>query len=101
LKLQLKNGDEKMNTLLETVKYFIFITAELTVLFLGISTLVALMLMYVPREKIKVYMSGKGILGNFVGRIDRIINAILRMFHLPLTLGFLEIGVPSELSCHL
>jgi hypothetical protein len=42
-----------MNTLLETVKYFIFITAELTVLFLGISTLVALMLMYVPQDKIK------------------------------------------------
>lgn len=40
-----------MNSLTKTVEYFLFITAELTVLFLGISTIVALALMYVPEEK--------------------------------------------------
>ena len=83
-----------MNTLLETVKYFIFITAELTVLFLGISTLVALMLMYVPQEKIKKYMSGKGILGNFVGALIGSLTPFCACSTIPLTLGFLEIGIP-------
>ena len=83
-----------MNTLMETVKYFIFITTELTVLFLGISTLVALMLMYVPQEKIKRYMSGKGILGNFVGALIGSLTPFCACSTIPLTLGFLEIGIP-------
>ena len=83
-----------MNTLLETVKYFIFITAELTLLFLGISTLVALILMYVPQDKIKRYMSGKGILGNFVGALIGSLTPFCACSTIPLTLGFLEIGVP-------
>lgn len=83
-----------MNTLLETVKYFIFITAELTVLFLGISTLVALILMYVPQDKIKRYMSGKGILGNFFGALIGSLTPFCACSTIPLTLGFLEIGVP-------
>ena len=83
-----------MNTLLETVKYFIFITTELTVLFLGISTLVALMLMYVPQDKIKKYMSGKGIFGNFVGALIGSLTPFCACSTIPLTLGFLEIGIP-------
>lgn len=83
-----------MNTLMETVKYFIFITTELTVLFLGISTLVALMLMYVPQDKIKKYMSGKGILGNFVGAFIGSLTPFCACSTIPLTLGFLEIGIP-------
>lgn len=83
-----------MNTLLETVKYFIFITAELTVLFLGISTLVALMLMYLPQEKIKRYMAGKGIFGNLVGALIGSLTPFCACSTIPLTLGFLEIGIP-------
>jgi len=79
---------------METVKYFIFITTELTVLFLGISTLVALMLMYVPQEKIKRYMSGKGIFGNFVGALIGSLTPFCACSTIPLTLGFLEIGIP-------
>ena len=83
-----------MNTFLETVKYFVFITCELTVLFLGISTMVALVLMYVPQEKIKRYMSGKGVLGNFVGALVGSLTPFCACSTIPLTLGFLEIGIP-------
>ena len=83
-----------MNTLMETAKYFVFITSELTLLFVGISTLVALMLMYVPQEKIKKYMSGKGILGNFVGALIGSLTPFCACSTIPLTLGFLEIGIP-------
>ena len=87
-------GMKKINTFLETIKYFLFITAELTVLFLCISTMVALMLMYVPQEKIKKHMCGKGILGNFVGAFIGSLTPFCACSTIPLTLGFLEIGVP-------
>lgn len=83
-----------MNTFLETVTYFVFITGELTVLFLGISTMVALVLMYVPQEKIKRYMSGKGVLGNLVGALVGSLTPFCACSTIPLTLGFLEIGIP-------
>ena len=83
-----------MNTFLETVTYFVFITGELTVLFLGISTMVALVLMYVPKEKIKRYMSGKGVLGNLVVALVGSLTPFCACSTIPLTLGFLEIGIP-------
>lgn len=42
-----------MNTLLETLRYFVLITVELIALFLLISALVEIILMYVPKEKIR------------------------------------------------
>lgn len=83
-----------MNTLIETIKYFLFITAELTVLFLGISTIVALALMYLPQEKIKKWMAGKGIFGNIVGAFFGSLTPFCACSTVPLTLGFLDIGVP-------
>ena len=82
-----------MNTLIDTIEYFLFITAELTVLFLGISTIVALVLMYVPQEKIKNWMAGKGIAGNFVGALVGALTPFCACSTIPLTLGFLEMGI--------
>lgn len=83
-----------MNTLMSTIKYFFVITAELTLLFLGISTIVALILMYLPQEKIKAWMSNKGLLGNFVGAIFGSLTPFCACSTFPMTLGFLKIGVP-------
>ncbi len=83
-----------MNTLTSTIQYFFIITAELTVLFLGISTIVALILMYLPQEKIKIWMSNKGILGNFIGALFGSLTPFCACSTIPMTLGFLEIGVP-------
>ncbi len=83
-----------MNSLVDTIKYFIFITAELTVLFLGISTIVAFILMHLPQEKIKNWMSGKGILGNFMGALIGALTPFCACSTIPLTLGFLEAGIP-------
>ncbi|MDD4347444.1 MAG: permease, partial [Desulfitobacteriaceae bacterium] len=83
-----------MNTLMSTIKYFFVITAELTVLFLGISTIIALILMYLPQEKIKAWMSNKGILGNFVGAIFGALTPFCACSTVPMTLGFLQIGIP-------
>ncbi|HNW91196.1 MAG TPA: permease [Bacteroidales bacterium] len=83
-----------MNTFIETVKYFLLITAELTVLFIGISALVALLLMYLPREKIKDWMSSTGIFGNFIGALFGALTPFCACSTIPMTLGFLEMGIP-------
>ena len=41
-----------MNTLLDTLWYFCYITVELVVLFIVITALVEIILMYIPQEKI-------------------------------------------------
>ncbi len=83
-----------MNTFIETMKYFLIITAELTVLFLGISTIVALVLMYLPQEKIKSWMSGKGVFANIMGAFFGSLTPFCACSTIPMTLGFLEIGIP-------
>lgn len=83
-----------MNTFVETIKYFCFITAELIALFLGISTIVALVLMYLPQEKIKNWMSGKGIFANIIGALVGALTPFCACSTIPMTLGFLEIGIP-------
>ncbi|MCL4385269.1 MAG: permease [Cyanobacteria bacterium] len=83
-----------MNILLSTIKYFVTITLELTALFLGISTIVALVLMYIPQEKIKSWMSGKGIWANFAGAFFGALTPFCACSTIPVTLGLLEAGVP-------
>ncbi len=83
-----------MNSLSNTIKYFLTITTELTVLFLGISTLVALLLIYMPQEKIKNWMSGKGVWGNIIGACIGTLTPFCACSTIPLTLGFLEAGIP-------
>jgi len=82
-----------VNTLGLTIKYFLIITVELTILFIGISTLVALLLMHVSQVKIKQWMSGKGIWGNVMGAIAGSITPFCACSTIPLTKGLLDVGV--------
>ena len=82
-----------MNNFIETIKFFFTITAELTVLFLGISTIVALGLMYMPQEKIKKWMLGKGNWGNIIGAFIGALTPFCACSTIPLALGFLEAGI--------
>jgi uncharacterized membrane protein YraQ (UPF0718 family) len=83
-----------LNTLIDTINYFLLITVELTVLFIGISAAVALVLMYLPEDKIKKWMSGKGVLGNVVGTIFGALTPFCACSTIPMTLGFLNMGIP-------
>lgn len=83
-----------LNTLVDTMKYFIIITAELMVLFLGISIIVALLLMYLPKEKIKSWMSSKGVFANIMGALFGSLTPFCACSTIPMTLGFLEMGIP-------
>jgi uncharacterized membrane protein YraQ (UPF0718 family) len=67
--------------------------AELAVLFIGISTVIALILMYVPQEKLKKWMSGKGIWGNIIAVLFGAVTPFCACSTVPITLGLLQAGV--------
>lgn len=83
-----------MNPLVEALKYFAIIMAELTVLFIAISALVALALMYLPPNKLRDWMSGKGILGNIIGVLFGAVTPFCACSTVPITVGLLQAGVP-------
>jgi len=83
-----------MNTFIETVKYFFVIMTELVVLFIGISTLVALVFSYIDQDKLKNWMEGRGIWGNIIGVIFGAITPFCACSTVPMTVGFLQAGVP-------
>jgi uncharacterized membrane protein YraQ (UPF0718 family) len=67
--------------------------AELVVLFIGISTIIAFVLMYVPQEKLKKWMSGKGIWGNIIAVLFGAVTPFCACSTVPITLGLLQAGV--------
>lgn len=83
-----------MNNFLTALQYFLIITAELTVLFLGISAMVALVLMYVPKEKLQQWLSRRGYLGNLIGAGIGALTPFCACSTIPMTLGFLNAGAP-------
>lgn len=83
-----------VNTFLKTVEYFFLITAELTALFLGISTIVALVLQYIPDEKLRKWLSKGGIFGNFIGAGVGALTPFCACSTIPMTLGLLNAGAP-------
>lgn len=83
-----------MNTLIETLKYFVFITLELITLFLLISAAVEIILMYIPQAKIRQWLSGHGILGNVMAAGFGALTPFCACSTIPMTVGFLNAGVP-------
>lgn len=83
-----------MNTLVETLEYFVFITFELIALFLFISTAVGFILMYIPQKKIKMWLSGRGIFGNIMASAIGALTPFCSCSTIPMLVGFLHSGVP-------
>lgn len=83
-----------MNTLAETIKYFFLIAAELTGLFIGISALVALILMYLPQAKLKAWLSKGGIGGYLLAAVLGALTPFCACSTIPITQGLLNAGAP-------
>jgi len=82
-----------VNTLVETLKYFVIITLELTALFIGISTLIGIVLQYISQDKIKKWMAGRGIWGNFMATVVGAITPFCACSTIPMAKGLMNAGV--------
>lgn len=83
-----------MNTLLDTLWYFCYITVELVVLFILITALVEIILMYIPQEKISAKIEKAGFFGNVIAAGFGALTPFCACSTLPMTVGFLNAGVP-------
>ncbi len=83
-----------MNTLWTSLKFFALILAELTALFLGISTLVGLVFEYVSNDAVRRWLARKGWLGNVLGAAFGAVTPFCSCSTIPMTVGFLRAGVP-------
>lgn len=83
-----------MNTLFDTLKYFVTITIELVVLFMLISAIVEFVFMYVSEEKMQKHLSGKGIWGNIIGASFGALTPFCACSTIPMTVGLLNAKVP-------
>lgn len=83
-----------MNTFIESLKFFGIIFAELTVLFLGISTIVGVVLQYVSDETLRRWLSKRGLLGNLLGAALGAVTPFCSCSTIPMTVGLLRAGVP-------
>lgn len=83
-----------MNPFWTSLRFFGLILAELTVLFLGISTLVGLVLYYVSDETLRRWLSKRGLLGNILGSTLGAITPFCSCSTIPIALGLLRAGVP-------
>ncbi|GAB1366872.1 permease [Candidatus Cloacimonadaceae bacterium] len=82
-----------MNTALETLKYFLTISLELTALFIGISTLIGIVLQYIPQAKIRKWMSSRGIWGVFMATVVGAITPFCACSTIPMAKGLMNAGV--------
>lgn len=83
-----------MNTLLDTLWYFCYITVELVVLFIVITAIVEILLMYIPQEKISKKIEKAGFFGNVIAAGFGALTPFCACSTLPMTVGFLNAGVP-------
>jgi len=83
-----------MNSLWVSIKFFSLILAELTVLFLGISTLVGLVFEYVSDETLGRWLNRRGWLGHFLGTLLGAVTPFCSCSTIPMTVGLLRAGVP-------
>jgi len=83
-----------VNDLATTARFFFFILAELTVLFIGIDLLVNLLREYVPDERIQKLMGRKGLSGYVLGAGLGAITPFCSCSTIPVTVGLLKAKAP-------
>ena len=84
----------EMNSVWTSLQFFVLIFAELTVLFLGISTIVGLVFEYVSDDTLRRWLSHRGWLGYFLGATLGAVTPFCSCSTIPMTVGLLRAGVP-------
>ena len=83
-----------MNSLTASLYFFGFIMVELSLLFVGISTLIGLILEYIPEEKLRRWLSRTGIKGNVIGASIGGLTPFCACSTIPMTVGLLKAKIP-------
>ena len=91
-----------MNSLETSLYFFGLIMFELTLLFIGISTIIGLVLVYISDEKLKRWLSNKGAFGNVLGALMGGLTPFCACSTIPMTVGMLKNKTPpnSSLGCN-
>jgi uncharacterized membrane protein YraQ (UPF0718 family) len=83
-----------VHSLTTSLYFFGFIMIELSILFLGISTLIGLILQYISDEKLRRWLSQKGVLGSILGAGIGGLTPFCACSTIPMTVGMLKAKVP-------
>lgn len=86
---------EQVNNLVTAVRFFVQISIELVVLFIGITFLVSLILQYVSPERVQKALAGRRLgLGNIIGAAFGGVTPFCSCSAVPMLMGLLELGIP-------
>lgn len=86
---------DQLNNLSTALQFFVMISLELVVLFVGITFLVSLILQYANPETVKRVLSGKRLgVGNLIGAAFGGVTPFCSCSAVPMLMGLLELGVP-------
>jgi uncharacterized membrane protein YraQ (UPF0718 family) len=88
-----------INDLVTAGQFFVIITVELVILFIGISFLVGLIREYVPEEKIRTVLTSKHRgMGNIFGAFFGALTPFCSCSTIPILVGLLDVGVPFGIA---
>ncbi|MGV7222995.1 MAG: permease [Nitrospinales bacterium] len=83
-----------MNSLEASLYFFFILLAELSLLFIGISTIIGLTLAYISDDKLQRWLSHKGVFGNILGALMGGVTPFCACSTIPMTVGMLKANVP-------
>jgi len=83
-----------VNSFQASLYFFAFIMVELSLLFIGISSFVGLVLAYVSDDKLQRWLSFKGLFGNILGALAGGLTPFCACSTIPMTVGLLKAKVP-------
>lgn len=85
--------DTGVNTLIETMQYFVFIVFKLILLFVGVTAIIEVIMMHIPKARLRKWLSGRGVWGNILATIFGSLTPFCACSTIPMTVGFLRAGV--------
>ena len=83
-----------MNSLQTSLYFFGYIMVELSLLFIGISTLIGLALAYISDDKLQRWLSHRGARGNILGALMGALTPFCACSTIPMTVALLKARVP-------
>jgi len=88
-------GLEQGSSLGEAVAFFLYDVPKVLLLLLGIVTIVSFLRSFVPPERVRAVLAGRGVVAGTVGAaLFGIVTPFCSCSAVPLFIGFLQVGIP-------